>query len=343
MNTLQHNSAQATLDPMLEEPPLMSSGERFEGHGEDHRPALLEQVCRLLEPGRGGVLVDATVGYGGHAEALLQAGGSGIRLIGFDCDGQAISAALKRLDPFRQQVTLIRGNFSALTQLLAEAGVPSVQGILFDLGLSSPLVEDGKRGFSFRRPGPLDMRMDQRQERKAEDLVRDLSAEELTDILRTYGEERYARQIARGIVLARQKHPITRTDELAALVASTIPRKGWPRGRHPATRTFQALRIAVNQELDSLALALNAAVEAMAPEGRLGVISYHSLEDRIVKRTFRHFAMGCQCPPSVAVCVCGGQSILEILTKRPITPDEEEVHLNPRARSAKFRAARRIP
>lgn len=330
--------AQALLDSPPEGFPLSPSEK---GRSEGHHPVLVTRVCELLQPSRGGVFVDATVGYGGHAEALLRAGGPGLRLIGIDLDGQALSAASRRLAPFGPQVTLIRANFSNLKEVLLEAGLSSVQRVLFDLGLSSPLVDEGERGFSFRRPGPLDMRMDERQERKAEDLLRELSAGELAEILRTYGEERYAARIARQIVKTRQKAPITRTDELAALVASTIPRKAWPPGRHPATRTFQALRIAVNQELDCLVLGLGAAIEALAPEGRVGVISYHSLEDRIVKQTFRRYAMGCQCPPSVPVCVCGGQSILEILTRRPITPREEEIQMNPRARSAKFRAARR--
>jgi 16S rRNA (cytosine1402-N4)-methyltransferase len=288
-----------------------------------------------LRPERGGFFVDATLGAGGHAQALLEAS-PGLRLLGIDRDADALALARRRLAPFGSRVEFLEGDFSELDALLA--GYPAPDGILADLGVSSMQLETPARGFSFRRDGPLDMRMG-RSGRSAAEIVAASSVEELTRIFREYGEEWMAAKIARGIVSERGRRPITTTRQLARIVASA---KGSREKIDPATRVFQALRIEVNQELVALARFLAAAVNRANARGRLAVISYHSLEDRIVKETFRRESGMCLCPPRIPRCVCGTRTLLRVLTRRPLCPSEAERQSNPRSRSARLRIAEKL-
>jgi 16S rRNA (cytosine1402-N4)-methyltransferase len=289
----------------------------------------------VLAPERGGLFVDATVGAGGHAEALLDAGPS-VRLLGLDRDPDALAAARVRLARFGERVSLRQADFADLDLVLSDFPAPA--GVLADLGVSSMQLDRAERGFSFRRDGPLDMRMGQ-SGRSAADVVATASVEELTRIFREFGEERMAGKIARGIVAERARGPITTTRQLARVVAE---QKGNREKIDPATRVFQALRIEVNQELVALARFLAAAVARVQQGGRVAVISYHSLEDRIVKDTFRRESGVCLCPPRLPACVCGARKALEVLTRRAIRPSEAEIERNPRSRSARLRAAEKI-
>jgi 16S rRNA (cytosine1402-N4)-methyltransferase len=300
---------------------------------------MLEEVLAWLAPRPGGVFVDATVGGGGHAEAILERVVPGGLVIGIDRDPDALVVAARRLARFGSAVRLRHANYAAIRQVVAEAGIGAVDGIVMDLGTSSLQLETAERGFSFLRPGPLDMRMDRGEPQTAADLVNTLREEDLADLIRRYGEERWARRIARAIIARR---PLATTDELAAVVADAIPRRAWPRGLHPATRTFQALRIAVNRELEHLERALPDAVGTLRGGGRLCVITFHSLEDRLVKHTFLRLSRGCTCPPGSPTCTCGGRRWLRVLTRTPQTPSAEEIARNPRARSAKLRVAERL-
>jgi 16S rRNA (cytosine1402-N4)-methyltransferase len=288
----------------------------------------------MLAPERGGFFVDATVGAGGHAERLLERG-TRVRLLGIDRDPDALELARERLARFGDRVELVAGDFADLEERLA--GRPDADGILADLGVSSMQLDRGERGFSFRRDGPLDMRMG-RSGRTAADIVATASVGELTRIFRDYGEERMAAKIARGIVAERTKSPIQTTRQLARIVAG---QKGSREKIDPATRVFQALRIEVNQELVALGRFLAAAVARLKPGGRLAVISYHSLEDRIVKDAFRRDSGVCFCPPKLPTCICGARAALKVLTRRPIRPGEAELRRNPRSRSARLRVAER--
>jgi len=300
-----------------------------------HRPVMRTEAVRFLAPDRGGIYVDGTVGLGGHAAAILAAGPE-VRLIGIDRDPQALRYAAARLAQFGDRVRLVHGNYRDLAEILAGLGIEAIDGFLLDLGLSSLQLDAPERGFSFRADGPLDMRMDPTQGRSAADLVNAASVEELARILRDYGEERFAGRIARAIVAAR---PIETTRALAEIVRRAIPRRFHERRIDPATRTFQALRIAVNDELRNLQDGLAAGFAALRPGGVIVVISFHSLEDRIVKRFFRKLATpryeslapGPPLPPQA-----------EVLTKKPLRPSEEEIGENPRARSAKLRACRKL-
>ena len=287
-----------------------------QGFGVFHEPVLLREVLRFLEPREGKVIVDATVGTGGHAEALLS---FGAKVIGIDQDPESLRIATSRLSPFGDRFFPVRGNFRKLSELLRGLGVEKVDGVLFDLGLSSWHLSQAERGFSFQKEGPLDMRMDPDNPVTAEKLVNELSERELARILWEYGEERYAEKIAKAIV---KNRPIRTTTELASIVASCYP--PGPHRIHPATRTFQALRIAVNDELSALEEALPRVLEVLNPGGVVCVISFHSLEDRIVKNFFRREAQ---------------LRKLTVLTKKPVRPSEEEISRNPRARSARLRAA----
>jgi 16S rRNA (cytosine1402-N4)-methyltransferase len=298
-------------------------------------PVLLPEVVEILAPERGGFFVDATVGAGGHAEALLERG-PGTRLLGLDRDPEALGLAHERLRRFGPRVELRRENFADLDRVLEAVAPPD--GILADLGVSSMQLEDASRGFSFRREGPLDMRMGQNG-RSAAAIVATASVEELTRILREYGEERMAAKIARGIVAERSRGPLTTTRQLARVVARI---KGVRERIDPATKVFQALRIEVNQELVALARFLAAAANRLNARGRLAVISYHSLEDRIVKDAFRRDSGLCLCPGKLPTCVCGARRVLQVLTRRPVVPTEAERRQNPRARSARLRAAEKI-
>lgn len=275
-------------------------------------------------------ILDCTVGYGGHAELLLESCAAGTTVIGLDRDSRAIDFCRQRLIRFGEQVVLQRGNHRDLKRHLAEAGVSAVDGVLFDFGVSSPQLDDPARGFSFQQEGPLDMRMDQTSGLTAAELVSRSPEGELADIIFQYGEERYSRRIARAIVRERERRPIETTGELVSIIAGSVP-SSYRHGRiHCATRTFQALRIAVNRELESLEPSLRDAVDVLTPGGRICAISFHSLEDRIVKHTFRSLAQG-------------SEASLSLLTKKPALPTEEECRANPRARSAKLRVAERLP
>jgi 16S rRNA (cytosine1402-N4)-methyltransferase len=309
-----------------------------------HLPVLVEEVVTMLAPAPGSLQIDATVGGGGHTERILEATDPDGRLLGLDADGAAIARVDRRLRPrFGDRLVLRRANFRELAAVAPEAGFGAVDGALFDLGLSSFQLGDAERGFGFRTGGPLDMRFDTTRGVPAADLLATLDVAELTALFRRFGEEPFAPRIARAVVEARRTNPIATAEELAALVERVAPHP--PRGRrriHPATRVFQALRIAVNAELDALAAGLASAVDLLRPGGRLVVLSYHSLEDRIVKRFFAAERRGCTCPPEIPVCVCGRNPRLRLVTRPSLTPSAEEIAANPRARSARLRAAERI-
>lgn len=307
----------------------------------DHVPVLLDETVDLLQPRAGGTYVDGTVGGGGHAEAILERSSPDGRLLGLDLDPEALDRASERLRRFGDRVTLVHESFADLERVVRWNGFAPADGILLDLGLSSFQLEHPKRGFGFRVEAPLDMRFNPLQQTPtARDLVNKLDARELADLLRRYGEEPLAKPIARAIVTRRQRRPIETTAELARIVESVA---GRARGKiHPATRTFQALRIAVNRELDALERALPQAIEVLGPGGRLAVISFHSLEDRIVKRFFVDQAATCVCPPGLPVCVCGRKPTIRILTRRAVRPTPREVAENPRSRSAILRCAERL-
>ena len=290
---------------------------------EIHVPVLLKEVVEYLSIRQGGTYVDGTLGLGGHTEAILRASGPDGRVIGFDWDDKAIALAGERLKPFGKRLTIIRRNFAELSEGLAEAGVEAVDGVLIDVGVSSLQLDEGGRGFSFQKDEPLDMRMDTRRSLTAAKLLAQSSEEELADIIYYLGEDRQARRIAQEIVAVRKKEPIVSSGQLADIVAKAIPSRFHPKRIHVATKTFQGIRIAVNTELENLARIIDCAVDFLKPEAVFCIISFHSLEDRIVKRRFREHAL------------------LEVVTKRPVTASKEEEMENPRARSAKLRVARR--
>jgi 16S rRNA (cytosine1402-N4)-methyltransferase len=310
---------------------------------EGHQPVMVEEVMQALSPLPGSSHVDATLGGGGHAVRILEASNPDGRLLGLDADAAAVARCALRLAGFGDRVVLRQTNFEALGQVAPAAGFPTVDGILIDLGLSSYQLADTARGFSFRAEGPLDLRFDAGRDRPASALLAELDERALAALLRTYGEEPHAARIARAIVTARQGEPILTADRLAAVVTGVVPGGGHGRRRiHPATRTFQALRIAVNRELEVLPVALAAAVALLRPGGRLVVLAYHSLEDRIVKRFLAAERRGCVCPPEVPVCICGHSPRLRSVGPRPAFPTADEVSRNPRARSARLRASERL-
>jgi len=307
----------------------------------DHTPVLRDKVVRLLTPRPDGVIVDGTVGLGGHAEAFLAAEPTG-RLIGIDRDPVALDRARERLIRFGSRATLVHGSYRDLDRLLDELVVDRIDGLLLDLGVSSLQLDDASRGFSFRFDGPLDMRADPTSGATAAEWIASAAQTEIAEVLASYGEERYAERIARAIDEARRREPIATTGALAAIVRTAVP-AGYRRGRiDPATRTFQAIRIRINGELDALEGGLRAGFDRLAHGGVLVVISFHSLEDRLVKRFFREKAADCVCPPELPECVCGKRVEAEVLTNRPVTPTTNEIEANPRARSAKLRAARKV-
>jgi len=302
-----------------------------------HQPVLYNEIIHLLQPNRSGRYVDGTVGAGGHARGILEASGPDGLLLGFDIDTFALQLARKQLESYQDRVTLVHSSFNNLSKQLNAMGWQMVDGILLDLGISSMQIDVPDRGFSFRKDALLDMRFDQQNPVRAKELVNELPEGELADLLFEYGEERRSRQVARAIVGAR---PIDTTVQLANVVAAAT-RSGRP-GMHPATRTFQALRIAVNDELAVLEEVLPQAIGSLEPQGRLAVISYHSLEDRIVKHYFRRESKDCICPPEQIVCNCGHQAKVKVITKRPIRPQQDEISHNPRARSARLRVVEKL-
>jgi 16S rRNA (cytosine1402-N4)-methyltransferase len=301
-----------------------------------------QTVLGMLLHEKPAIYVDCTLGGGGHARALLRASPEGSVVLGIDCDPACVTAAQKWGSPWSGYFHPIHGNFRTLTALLTTLGYPRVDSILFDLGVSSYQLDTALRGFSFQREGPLDMRMDTTQELTAASLLNQASVDELRNILHEFGEERWATRIAHAIVVERAQAPITTTHRLAALVARAIPRGAWPPDIHPATRVFQGLRIAVNDELQALREALPQAVQALRPGGRLGVVAFHSLEDRQVKQCFLQEARGCTCPPRWPQCRCGQLPRLKLLTRKPLRPTSQEVQDNRRSRSARFRVAERL-
>lgn len=307
-----------------------------------HKTVLLNETLDVLEPERGGVFVDATIGMGGHAEAILEQFQNTI-VIGIDQDREAIAKAGERLAGFGARFRIRHGNFSSIGSILDEEGLNQVDGIIADLGVSSLQLDSESRGFSFRFEAPLDMRMDSDSDGPtAADLLETLSEAEIADIIYEYGEERASRRIAKWIVEKRESgNPLRNTTELAKLVERCVRRS--PKDKiHPATRTFQALRIAVNDEIGILERFLIDSIDRLKKEGRLAVITFHSLEDRIVKRTFQRLSGKCFCPPRIPVCVCGSAKAVDLLTKKPIIPSDNEARSNPRSRSAKLRAIRKI-
>ena len=315
----------------------------FGGQGlshKGHRPVLLRETIESLAVKRGGLFVDCTVGLGGHSEAILQASPDA-QVLGIDRDEEALRLARERLAEFGGRFRAVRADFRELTRVLATAEVKAVRGILADLGVSSLQLDSPSRGFSFRHEAPLDMRMDLSSGETAAELLGRLSEVEIARLIFEYGEERHSRRIARRIVERREAgEPVTSTTELAKLVERAIG--GKKRRIHPATRTFQALRIAVNGELEGLDQFVADAIDALEPHGRLAVISFHSLEDRIIKRTLLKLSGRCQCPPRLPQCACGARKAVEILTRRPLTPAEDEIAENPRARSAKLRVVAKL-
>ena len=307
-----------------------------------HIPVLLNETLALLAPERGGIFVDGTLGGGGHAEAVLTRLGQADRLIGIDRDWEAVHAAGERLSTFGGRFTALHGNFFDMKALLGEIGVTEVSGILLDLGVSSHQLDKSARGFSYKTEAPLDMRMDQSAGLSAKDVVNTYPEAELARIFFEYGEERFSRRIAEKICRAREQYPIETTLQLAQIVREAIPAKYRNEPQHPARRTFQALRIEVNGELKGLDHAVEQACDLLQKGGRLCIITFHSLEDRIVKQAFRRFENPCTCPPSAPICICGKTPKAKILTKKPLTASAEEEAQNSRSTSAKLRCIEKI-
>ena len=307
-----------------------------------HVSVLLQETVDALAIRPDGIYVDGTLGGGGHAQAVLERLTEGGRLIGIDQDEAAIKAAGERLSRFDDQVTIVRSNYREMPQVLQSLGIAEVDGIVLDLGVSSYQLDTADRGFTYRENAPLDMRMDQRQTKTARDIVNGYSETELFRVIRDFGEDRFAKNIAKHIVMARQEKPIETTDELSEIIRASIPARVRATGGHPSKRTFQALRIELNQELAVLQDSLDSMIDLLSDHGRLAIITFHSLEDRIVKSGFNKNEKPCTCPPSFPVCVCGKISKGRVITRKPILPTEEELLVNSRSKSAKLRVFERI-
>ena len=306
-----------------------------------HKPVLLDECLAALDIKPDGIYLDGTLGRAGHSLEIVKRLTTG-RLIGVDRDETALEAAKERLADYMDRVTLVHSNFDRLREILEELGLKGVDGMLFDLGVSSPQLDDAGRGFSYMHDAPLDMRMDRTSDLTAREVVNGWSCEELRRILFEYGEERYAPAIASAICRRREEREIETTLELAEIIRRAMPAKALREKQHPAKRSFQAIRIAVNGELDALPPMLRAAADGLKTGGRLAVISFHSLEDRIVKRTMQELATGCICPPEFPVCVCGRKPKMKIVTRKPVVSGPAELTYNPRARSAKLRVAEKL-
>ncbi|MBQ1312890.1 MAG: 16S rRNA (cytosine(1402)-N(4))-methyltransferase RsmH [Blautia sp.] len=306
-----------------------------------HQSVLLEETIRGLRIKPDGIYVDGTLGGAGHAYHVCSQLSARGRLIGIDQDQDAIIAAGQRLASFTQ-AKIVRSNYCYMARELSALGIKKVDGILLDLGVSSYQLDNAERGFSYREDAPLDMRMDQRNSRTAYDIINEYPESELYRVIRDYGEDRFAKNIAKHIVMEREKKPVATTGELSEIISRAIPRKIQATGGHPAKRTFQAIRIELNQELTVLRESLDTMIDLLNPEGRLCIITFHSLEDRIVKNCFRKAESPCTCPPSFPVCVCGNKPKGRVITKKPILPSEEEQERNPRSKSAKLRIFERM-
>lgn len=306
-----------------------------------HKSVLLNECMEALAIKPEGIYLDGTLGGAGHSFEIVKRLTTG-SLIGVDRDPAALEAAAKRLAPYMNHVTMVHSNFCELDRILDDLGIEAVDGMLFDLGVSSPQLDDAQRGFSYMADAPLDMRMNREDALTAFDIVNTWPKEELRRILYDYGEERYAPQISAGIVRAREKAPIQTTLALVEVIKSSMPPQALREKQHPAKRSFQAIRIAVNDELNSVSKLMRTAFSRLKPGGRLAVITFHSLEDRIVKSEMLQAAKGCTCPPEFPVCVCGKKPLVQIITRKPILSGEEELEENPRARSAKLRVAEKL-
>ena len=307
-----------------------------------HKPVLLDECLEALAIRPDGIYLDGTLGRAGHSLEIARRLTEGGRLIGVDRDETALAAAEVRLAEFRDRVTLVHSNFSCIHQILDELGLEKIDGMLFDLGVSSPQLDDAERGFSYMNDAPLDMRMDRTAALTAREVVNFWSYEELRRILFEYGEERYAPVIAKNIVRERELASIETTGQLTEIIKKAMPPAALREKQHPAKRSFQAIRIAVNGELDELEPMMEAAADRLNPGGRLAVISFHSLEDRIIKKTMQRLATGCTCPPEFPVCVCGKQPKMKLVTRKPVVSTAAELEYNPRARSAKLRVAEKV-
>ncbi|EGL38161.1 16S rRNA (cytosine(1402)-N(4))-methyltransferase RsmH [Oribacterium sp. oral taxon 108] len=302
-----------------------------------HKSILLNECMEGLSIKADGIYVDGTLGGGGHSFHIAQRLSDKGRLIGIDQDEDAIEAATKRLAQFKQRVTIVRDNYEHFQEILSTLSIPAVDGILLDLGVSSYQFDEADRGFSYRFDAPLDMRMDKRQDFTAKDLINSYSEAELYHIIRDYGEDKFAKNIAKHIVLERAKKPIETTFELSEVISHAIPMKMRVQGGHPAKKTFQAIRIALNRELEVLEESLDGMIKALKPGGRLCIITFHSLEDRIVKRAFRTAEDPCICPKDFPICTCGRKSLGKVISKKAILPSDLEREENPRSKSAKLR------
>lgn len=307
----------------------------------EHASVLLDETIRELKIKPDSIYVDGTLGGGGHAWHVLNRLSEKGRYIGIDQDEDAIRASTKRLAPFQDKVTIVRDNYVNMPKVLKDLGISHVDGILLDLGVSSFQLDEKDRGFTYREDVPLDMRMDQRQTFSARDIVNGYSEQELFHIIRDYGEDRFAKNIAKHIAAEREKAPIETTGQLIEVIKHAIPMKVRAVGGHPAKRTFQAIRIECNRELEVLKTSLDQMIELLNPEGRLCIITFHSLEDRIVKRAFRKNENPCTCPPNFPICTCGNESKGKVITRKPILPTEEELMRNKRAKSSKLRVFER--
>lgn len=307
-----------------------------------HKSVLLQETIENLKVKPDGVYVDGTLGGAGHALEVCKKLSATGRFIGIDQDAAAIETAAERLKNYESQTIIIRSNYCSMIREVQNLGIREVDGIVLDLGVSSYQLDTAERGFTYRADAPLDMRMDQRQEKTARDIVNTYSESEIYRIIRDYGEDRFARNIARHIVKARENAPINNTGELAEIIKQAIPMKARAVGGHPAKRTFQAIRIELNQELEVLKQSLDDMINLLGDGGRICIITFHSLEDRIVKNIFRNSEHPCTCPPDFPVCVCGKKSKGRVITRRPILPTEQEIAENPRSKSAKLRVFERI-
>lgn len=302
-----------------------------------HVSVLLDETIAGLKIKPDGIYVDGTLGGGGHAYEVLKRLSRGGRLIGIDQDGEALKAAGERLKEFGEQVTLVRDNYCEIERILKDLNIEKVDGIVLDIGVSSYQLDNLERGFSYKSDAPLDMRMDTRQDLTAADVVNTYSENELFRVIRDYGEDKFAKNIAKHIVLARKDKPFETTQELSEVIKRAIPMKVQAKGGHPAKKTFQAIRIEVNRELTVLKESIDKMIERLNPGGRICIITFHSLEDRIVKTKFRENENPCTCPPDFPVCVCGKQSKGKVITRKPIIPSDNEIEVNKRAKSSKLR------
>lgn len=307
----------------------------------EHKSVLLYETVDSLNIKPDGIYVDGTLGGGGHAFEVASRLGENGRLIGIDQDADAIKAASERLEPYKDKVTIVRSNYRNIREVLTGLGISKVDGIYLDLGVSSYQLDTAERGFTYRENAPLDMRMDQRNDKTAADIVNDYSEMELFRVIRDYGEDKFAKNIAKHIVRARENGRIETTDQLVEIIKAAIPAKMRAEGGHPAKRTFQAIRIELNKELEVLTESIDTMIDLLNPEGRLSIITFHSLEDRIVKLRFRDNENPCICPPNLPMCVCGKKSKGKVVTRKPIIPDDVEIEENKRSKSSKLRVFER--